>query len=173
MSHLHIIEGVSPLTEIAFGNITYPPGEPTILPYPPWVMGKASDCRRQCGKKTENATIIVMAFNVKRSEAPKCRLRLAGEPPAHHRRGVAPYGDCIRNNAYPQVSSQFRPIPSAMGKASDCRRQCGKKTGNATIIVVAFNVKRSEAPKCRLRLLVVAFSVKRNEVPKSRLRLVI
>ena len=39
-------------------------------------MGTASDCRRQCGKKTENATIIVVAFNVKRNEVPKCRLRL-------------------------------------------------------------------------------------------------
>ena len=38
---------------------------------------------------------------------------------------------------------------------------------------MAFNVKMSEAPNSRLRLLVVAFNVKRNEVPKCRLCLLV
>ena len=34
---------------------------------------------KQCGKGTENAMIVIVAFRVKRSEAPKFRLRLSTE----------------------------------------------------------------------------------------------
>ena len=67
---------------------------------------------------------------------------------------------------YISLKSTLFGVDPRNPQASHCK-QCDEKTEQATIIVVAVNVRRNEVPKCRLRLLVFASLVRARHTPQK------